>query len=121
MVEHPYGWLSILPPLVAIVLAIATRRVVVSLIAGVFVGALVTSGWNPWVALCDTWETHLWKTLIDADKMRVFSFTLFMGRADRSDHAIRRYAGIDQHSVAVGQHQAPRPVDDVVPGNADLL
>ena len=79
MAEHPYGWLSILPPIVAILLAIATRRVVVSLIAGVFVGALVTSGWNPWTAIYDTWETHLWATLLDPGKLRVFSFTLLMG------------------------------------------
>jgi Na+/H+ antiporter NhaC len=79
MAEHPYGWLSILPPLVAIVLAIATRRVVVSLIAGIFVGALVTRHGNPWLAICDTWETHLWNTLIDQGKMRVYSFTLLMG------------------------------------------
>ncbi len=79
MVEHPYGWLSILPPIVAIVLAIATRRVVVSLIAGIYVGALVTCGGHPLLAIRDTWETHLWSTLIDPGKLRVFSFTLFMG------------------------------------------
>jgi Na+/H+ antiporter NhaC len=79
MAEHPFGWLSILPPIVAILLAIVTRRVVVSLIAGIYVGALVTCGWNPWLAIRDTWETHLWSTLIDPGKLRVFSFTLFMG------------------------------------------
>ncbi len=36
-----FGFLSLLPPLVAIVLAVATRRVVVPLAAGVAVGALV--------------------------------------------------------------------------------
>ena len=41
MTEHPYGWMSLLPPVAAIVLAIATRRIVVSLLAGVMVGALI--------------------------------------------------------------------------------
>ena len=79
MSEHPYGWLSILPPIVAIVMAIATRRVVVSLIAGVFVGALVTQHGHVLAAIYDTWEVHLWSTLIDPGKLRVFSFTVLMG------------------------------------------
>lgn len=79
MTEHPYGWLSLLPPLVAIVLAIATRRIVPSLIAGIFAGALLMAGGNPITAIHQTWETHLWHTLIDPGKLRVFSFTLFMG------------------------------------------
>ena len=42
-----YGWLSLLPPLVAIGLAIWTRHVFVSLFLGLFVGALIAAGGNP--------------------------------------------------------------------------
>ena len=76
LVEHPYGFLSLLPPVAAIVLAIATRRVVLSLLTGVFAGALVTTGGNPFPAVADTLEIHLWKTLADESKLRVFAFTL---------------------------------------------
>jgi tetracycline resistance efflux pump len=38
---HPYGILSLLPPLVAIILAIMTRQVFVSLILGIFLGWLI--------------------------------------------------------------------------------
>lgn len=79
MTPHPYGWLSLLPPLVAIVLAIVTRRIVFSLIVGIFAGALLMAGGNPLVAIYHTWETHLWQTLIDPGKLRVFSFTILMG------------------------------------------
>ncbi len=79
MNDHPYGWLSLLPPLIAIVLAIATRRVVLSLVVGIFAGALVTTGGNILQAVSDTWEIHLWRTLIEPDRLRVFSFTLMMG------------------------------------------
>ncbi|MEQ8787882.1 MAG: Na+/H+ antiporter NhaC family protein [Pirellulaceae bacterium] len=93
---HPYGLLSLLPPVVAIALAIATRRVIPSLLLGVFVGAVVMA-WNQlagpageshlreqivWtlpVAVGETIETHLWQTLVDEDKLRVFAFTLLMG------------------------------------------
>lgn len=76
---HPYGWLSLLPPIAAIVLAIVTRKAVVSLIAGIFVGALITKGGNPLPAAYDTVEVHLWATFVEPGKLRVFSFTLLMG------------------------------------------
>src|SRR5687768_14353252 len=41
------GWLSIVPPLVAIVLALAFRHVVVALVTGIFAGALILYNWNP--------------------------------------------------------------------------
>lgn len=79
MTPHPYGWLSLLPPVVAIALAIATRRIVFSLVSGIFAGALLMSGGHPLIAIYHTWETHLWQTLIDPGKLRVFSFTILMG------------------------------------------
>lgn len=48
--EH-FGFLSVLPPLITIVLAIRTKNVLVSLFLGVFFGVLVLSNWNPILAL----------------------------------------------------------------------
>jgi len=42
-----YGFLSLLPPLVAIALCFITRRVLASLFIGVWVGATILIGWNP--------------------------------------------------------------------------
>jgi len=42
-----YGWLSVIPPLVALGLAIKTRQVYVSLLLGIWVGWTIMSGWNP--------------------------------------------------------------------------
>lgn len=77
--EHPYGALSLLPPLAAIVLAIVTRKPLPSLLAGVFVGALVLAGGNPIQAVSQALEYHLWRTLIEPDKLAVFAFTMLMG------------------------------------------
>lgn len=41
-----FGILALLPPVVAIILAILTRNVVPALFAGVFVGATMINGWN---------------------------------------------------------------------------
>ncbi len=79
MAEHPYGWLSLLPPLVAIVLAIATKRVVLSLLVGIFAGGLVLSHGDPFSAIAGTLSEHLWPALADEDKLHVFAFTTLMG------------------------------------------
>ncbi len=79
MSDHPYGWLSLAPPLAAIVLAIATRRILLSLLAGVFLGSLVMARGDAWLAIDQMLEAHLWRTFVDEGKLRVFSFTLLMG------------------------------------------
>jgi Na+/H+ antiporter NhaC len=76
---HPYGMLSLAPSVVAIVLAVLTRRLVLSMLAGIYIGALLTSQFHPLRALGDFWEVHLWRTLIEPERLRVFSFTLLMG------------------------------------------
>ena len=42
----PYGWLSILPPVLAIVLAIWTRQVFLSLFLGIWSGWVILEGGN---------------------------------------------------------------------------
>ena len=93
MEQHPYGWLSLLPPVVAILLAILTRRVIISLLVAIFVGAMVLgfysepravnyepTGWDLVQAgAVSTWYDHLWPTLLNADKVSVFVFTCLMG------------------------------------------
>lgn len=78
-----YGWWSVVPPVVAISLAILTRRVVASLLLGAAVGTLILHDWsatiNPLAAVADLLEGHLWKSLIDEDHLRVFAFTALMG------------------------------------------
>ena len=69
----------LLPSLVAVALAIATRRVILSMLAAIFVGALITNHGNFFPALSEALETHLWKTFAGEDRLRVFTFTIFMG------------------------------------------
>jgi len=49
MAGHP-GWPSLIPPLVAIVLAFASRRILPSLLAGVFVAVILLDPRHPWAA-----------------------------------------------------------------------
>ena len=79
MIEHPFGWLSLLPPILAILLAIVTQRVVLSLLVGVFAGGLVLEHGNPLLAVSNTLAIQLWPTLADVSKLKLFAFTLLMG------------------------------------------
>ncbi|UJL45423.1 Na+/H+ antiporter NhaC family protein [Virgibacillus sp. NKC19-16] len=46
-----FGILSLLPPVIAIVLALLTRNVIPALFAGVWLGATMLHGWNPLMGL----------------------------------------------------------------------
>ena len=77
-IEH-YGWLSLLPPLAAIVLAVVTRRVLISLLIGVCLGAAIRAEYVPWDSLVQAFEVYLWGALQDSTHLRIMAFTLLMG------------------------------------------
>ncbi len=77
--SHPYGWFCLAPPVVAVVLAILTRRILFSLLVGLFAGAMLTTSGDLLAALIALGETHLWPTFIDPSKLRLFTFTMAMG------------------------------------------
>ena len=76
---HPYGAWCLLPPLVAVVLAMVTRRIVPSLLFGILAGALLTTGGALLPAIGDVVVLHLWSALVQPDKLRIFGFTLAIG------------------------------------------
>ncbi len=73
------GWLSLLPALVAIGLAIAFRQVVVALVSGVWLGALFLHGYDPLGALLRTADTYAAKSLGDVDNASIIVFSLLLG------------------------------------------
>jgi Na+/H+ antiporter NhaC len=73
------GWLSLLPPLVAIALALITREVILSLFAGVWLGALLLVGFNPVSATMMSLDTFILEPLTDADHMAIILFSLMLG------------------------------------------
>lgn len=73
-----YGWLAVLPPLVAIVLCFITKRVLISLFLGIFTGALIISGFNPLSAAGYSLETII-AQVTDDWNARLLIFNLLMG------------------------------------------
>jgi Na+/H+ antiporter NhaC len=73
-----YGWLSILPPVVAIGLAIRTKQVYLSLALFVLLGWTIMHGWNPLAGLIASVETYI-AAVTDADNARVLMFSVLIG------------------------------------------
>ncbi len=75
------GWLSLLPALLAIVLALAFRQVVVSLFAGVWVGAWIVTGsfWGLFTGMARTIDTYVLAALADSDHAAIIIFSLMIG------------------------------------------
>lgn len=75
--EH-YGWLSLLPPVLTVILALLTKEVVFSLFTGVFVGYLIVNNWNPLAALIGTTD-GIANSLNDSWNIRIVLFCALLG------------------------------------------
>ncbi|MCK5199099.1 MAG: Na+/H+ antiporter NhaC family protein, partial [Spirochaetales bacterium] len=74
-----FGIISLLPPLLAIALAFITRQVLLSLFIGVFSGALMMNGWNPFIAFLRTLDSYIVGSLADGWNAAIIIFTLSIG------------------------------------------
>jgi tetracycline resistance efflux pump len=72
------SWYSILPPIIAIVLAIWTKQVILSLFAGIWMGFTLLNGFNPLVGVTEG-INGLIHVFGDAGDTRVIIFTLLIG------------------------------------------
>ena len=73
-----YGWLSILPPLLAIFLAIKTKHVYISLTLGIWLGWTIMNHWNPLAGAIQT-VNALVGVFANADSTRVILFSAMIG------------------------------------------
>jgi Na+/H+ antiporter NhaC len=67
-------WLSVLPPLVAVVMALLFGRLVLALFIGLFFGALIFYNFNPLLALTETFGHYLWHAISDPFHVKVLIF-----------------------------------------------
>lgn len=73
------GWVSILPPLISILLAVLLREALLALFGGILVGALLIHGFNPLTAFLRTLDTHLLGQVADKGHAAIIMFTLALG------------------------------------------
>jgi Na+/H+ antiporter NhaC len=70
---------SLLPPIVAIVLALITRQVLLSLFCGIWIGATFAFNLNPIRGLFAVADKYLLNALADADHAAIIIFSLALG------------------------------------------
>ena len=78
-----HGILAILPPVVAIIFALVFRQVVIALLAGVWLGSLVVTGFDPAGSVMRIVDHYVIQTLAGseegADHVSILVFTLLLG------------------------------------------
>lgn len=95
-----YGWLTVIPPVLAITLALVTKRVVLSLLVGVLSGAFILSGYDPvgslvlaaqifWSKITDTWNLSILVFLVSLGVI-VYLVTMAGGAAAYGDWAAKK-------------------------------
>ncbi len=82
-VSRPFapGWFSILPPLIAIVLALVFKEVITALLAGIWLGALAVAGYNPLQATWRLVDQYVVPALGNTDNghTQIVVFSLLLG------------------------------------------
>ena len=76
------GWLSILPPLIAIGLALIFKRVIPALFLGVWIGAWIAAGFTLlglWNSLLASFGTYTLNALHDKSHLSIILFSLMIG------------------------------------------
>lgn len=79
--EH-HGFVSVLPPLVAILLALITRQVLPSIFLGLWLGVWALYDFSLvglWNSLLDSFQVYILKSFTDSDKAAIMLFSLMVG------------------------------------------
>lgn len=73
------AWWSLVPPLLAVLLSLLLRQVVLALVAGIWVGAWMVFGSDPFSALLRVVDTYLLDAYADRSHLQIIGFTLLIG------------------------------------------
>ncbi|MCZ2257733.1 Na+/H+ antiporter NhaC family protein [Sporosarcina sp. G11-34] len=76
--EH-MGLVSLIPPIVAVILAILTKNVIISLFSGVYIGVLILVGGHPIEATMETIGNYLFPQVADSYNAAVLVLLFFIG------------------------------------------
>lgn len=73
------GLLSVIPPLLAILLALIFRQVIISLMLGIYTGAVFVYDYNPFTGLLRLIDTYIVNSVADISRLQILVFTLLFG------------------------------------------
>jgi len=73
------GWLSLLPPLLAIVLALVTKEMLISLFSGIWVGVTIMLSYNPLTGFLTSLDGYIVNTVANSGHATILLFTFGFG------------------------------------------
>lgn len=76
---NDYGFLSIIPPLLTIVVALYSRNVLFALITGILSGSLIIADFNPFYAILDAMENQILKEVTTGSQVQVILIIFVIG------------------------------------------
>lgn len=76
--EH-YGFISIIPPILAILLALKTRNIILSLFFGLYFGAIALAGWNPIAAFANLIPDFIYEQVASDSNMQSITNLCIIG------------------------------------------
>ncbi|MGD2129075.1 MAG: Na+/H+ antiporter NhaC family protein [Lysobacterales bacterium] len=82
MIETAGTWVSVLPPIAAIALALIFRQVIPALFAGIWLGAWAIHGFSlqgAWLGLLESFEKYVLESLANADHAAIILFSFMIG------------------------------------------
>jgi len=110
-ISQTMGFWSVLPPLIAIGLALWTRQVFLALAVGIWFGYLILTGWHPLKGTLETLNAFV-TVLTDTGNARLIIFTIIIGPlialVQRSGGVEGFVAGILRFLTKVGNKQADK-------------
>ena len=77
-----FGWISVLPPLIAIVIALIFKQVIPALFLGIWFGGWVVHGYSPeglFKSLLDSFQLYVLGAVADPDHAAIILFSLMIG------------------------------------------
>lgn len=73
------GWLSLIPPLLAIALALIFKQVLISLFAGIWIGAIFIYDYSVFTGLLRALDTYVIGAVADPDHAAIILFSMTLG------------------------------------------
>ena len=76
------SWLSILPPLLAIVFALTLKKVIPALFLGIWLGTWIIHDFGAnglWIGLLETFQVYVLNALADSDRAAIILFSMMIG------------------------------------------
>ena len=76
---NDYGFLSVVPPLLTIFVALYSKNVLLALGCGILSGSLIIANFNPFYAIIDTMENHVLKEISSGAQVQVILIMFIIG------------------------------------------